>query len=44
MAGQGFVNYSKAWGHFFLPGAGGQAYDFPDPGTAPSIPDHQDRP
>jgi zinc D-Ala-D-Ala dipeptidase len=25
---QGFVNYSKAWWHFSLPGAGGEAYDF----------------
>jgi D-alanyl-D-alanine dipeptidase len=25
---QGFVNYSKAWRHFSLPGAGGEAYDF----------------
>jgi D-alanyl-D-alanine dipeptidase len=29
MARQGFVNYSKEWWHFSLPGAGGQAYDFP---------------
>jgi len=29
MAQQGFVNYSKEWGHFSLPGAGGPAYDFP---------------
>ncbi|MHC2438477.1 M15 family metallopeptidase [Bradyrhizobium sp. USDA 4451] len=29
MAGQGFVNYSKEWWHFSLPGAGGGAYDFP---------------
>ncbi|MGY3489884.1 D-alanyl-D-alanine dipeptidase [Bradyrhizobium sp. USDA 4011] len=29
MAGQGFVNYSKEWWHFSLPGAGGPAYDFP---------------
>ncbi|PAY04984.1 peptidase M15 [Bradyrhizobium sp. UFLA03-84] len=29
MAGQGFVNYSKEWWHFSLPGAGGSAYDFP---------------
>jgi D-alanyl-D-alanine dipeptidase len=29
MAKQGFVNYSKEWWHFSLPGAGGQAYDFP---------------
>jgi D-alanyl-D-alanine dipeptidase len=28
MARQGFVNYSKEWWHFSLPGAGGQAYDF----------------
>ena len=29
MAKQGFVNYSKEWWHFSLPGAGRQAYDFP---------------
>ena len=29
MARQGFANYSKEWWHFSLPGAGGQAYDFP---------------
>lgn len=29
MAQRGFVNYSKEWWHFSLPGAGGQAYDFP---------------
>jgi zinc D-Ala-D-Ala dipeptidase len=29
MRRQGFVNYSKEWWHFSLPGAGGQAYDFP---------------
>jgi len=29
MARQGFVNYSKEWWHFSLPGAGRQAYDFP---------------
>jgi zinc D-Ala-D-Ala dipeptidase len=29
MAKQGFVNYSKEWWHFSLPGAGGAAYDFP---------------
>jgi D-alanyl-D-alanine dipeptidase len=29
MALQGFVNYSKEWWHFSLPGAGGPAYDFP---------------
>jgi len=28
MAKQGFVNYSKEWWHFSLPGAGGAAYDF----------------
>lgn len=28
MSRQGFVNYSKEWWHFSLPGAGGQAYDF----------------
>jgi D-alanyl-D-alanine dipeptidase len=31
MARQGFVNYSKEWWHFSLPGAGGQAYDFSIP-------------
>lgn len=31
MGRQGFVNYSKEWWHFSLPGAGGQAYDFPIP-------------
>jgi D-alanyl-D-alanine dipeptidase len=29
MARQGFVNYSKEWWHFSVPGAGGKAYDFP---------------
>jgi zinc D-Ala-D-Ala dipeptidase len=29
MTAQGFVNYSKEWWHFSLPGAGGAAYDFP---------------
>jgi D-alanyl-D-alanine dipeptidase len=29
MARRGFVNYSKEWWHFSLPGAGAQAYDFP---------------
>lgn len=29
LAKQGFVNYSKEWWHFSLPGAGGPAYDFP---------------
>ena len=29
MRKQGFVNYSKEWWHFSLPGAGGSAYDFP---------------
>jgi zinc D-Ala-D-Ala dipeptidase len=29
MGKQGFMNYSKEWWHFSLPGAGGQAYDFP---------------
>ncbi|MBA2401527.1 MAG: M15 family metallopeptidase [Bradyrhizobium sp.] len=29
MTRQGFVNYSKEWWHFSLPGAGRQAYDFP---------------
>ena len=29
MAGQGFVNYSKEWWHFSLPGVTGPAYDFP---------------
>jgi zinc D-Ala-D-Ala dipeptidase len=28
MTRQGFVNYSKEWWHFSLPGAGGRAYDF----------------
>jgi D-alanyl-D-alanine dipeptidase len=28
MAKQGFVNYSKEWWHFSLPGTGAQAYDF----------------
>jgi D-alanyl-D-alanine dipeptidase len=28
MARQGFVNYSKEWWHFSLPGAGREAYDF----------------
>ena len=28
-ARQGFVNYSKEWWHFSLPGAAGPAYDFP---------------
>jgi D-alanyl-D-alanine dipeptidase len=27
LAQQGFVNYSKAWWHFPLPGPGGEAYD-----------------
>jgi D-alanyl-D-alanine dipeptidase len=31
MSKQGFVNYSKEWWHFSLPGAGGPAYDFPIP-------------
>jgi D-alanyl-D-alanine dipeptidase len=31
MARQGFVNYSKEWWHFSLPGGGAQAYDFPIP-------------
>jgi D-alanyl-D-alanine dipeptidase len=31
MSKQGFVNYSKEWWHFSLPGAGRQAYDFPIP-------------
>ncbi|WP_027583182.1 M15 family metallopeptidase [Bradyrhizobium sp. Ai1a-2] len=31
MARQGFVNYSKEWWHFSLPGTGGQAYDFAIP-------------
>jgi D-alanyl-D-alanine dipeptidase len=31
MAKQGFVNYSKEWWHFSLPGAAGPAYDFPIP-------------
>jgi D-alanyl-D-alanine dipeptidase len=29
MARRGFVNYSKEWWHFSLPGAGRSAYDFP---------------
>jgi D-alanyl-D-alanine dipeptidase len=29
MARQGFMNYSKEWWHFSMPGAGGPAYDFP---------------
>jgi len=29
MARQGFVNYSREWWHFSLPGADGPAYDFP---------------
>ncbi|MGO3931243.1 M15 family metallopeptidase [Rhodopseudomonas pseudopalustris] len=29
MARQGFVNFSKEWWHFSLPGVGKQAYDFP---------------
>jgi D-alanyl-D-alanine dipeptidase len=29
MGKQGFVNYSKEWWHFSMPGAGAQAYDFP---------------
>jgi zinc D-Ala-D-Ala dipeptidase len=29
MGKQGFVNYSKEWWHFSLPGAGRPAYDFP---------------
>jgi len=29
MAKQGFVNYSKEWWHFSLPGMGTVAYDFP---------------
>ncbi|WP_426442668.1 M15 family metallopeptidase [Bradyrhizobium genosp. P] len=29
MTRQGFVNYTKEWWHFSLPGAGGRAYDFP---------------
>jgi zinc D-Ala-D-Ala dipeptidase len=31
MARQGFVNYSKEWWHFSLPGTAGPAYDFPVP-------------
>jgi zinc D-Ala-D-Ala dipeptidase len=31
MARRGFVNYSKEWWHFSLPGAGSRAYDFPVP-------------
>lgn len=29
MARKGFVNFSKEWWHFSLPGVGGPAYDFP---------------
>ena len=29
MGRQGFVNYSKEWWHFSLPGVDGPAYDFP---------------
>lgn len=29
MARAGFVNFSKEWWHFSLPGAGGPAFDFP---------------
>jgi D-alanyl-D-alanine dipeptidase len=29
MASQGFINYWREWWHFYLPGAGGAAYDFP---------------
>jgi D-alanyl-D-alanine dipeptidase len=29
MAAQGFVNYWREWWHFYLPAAGGPAYDFP---------------
>jgi D-alanyl-D-alanine dipeptidase len=29
MARQGVVNYSREWWHFSLPGAGGEAFDFP---------------
>jgi D-alanyl-D-alanine dipeptidase len=29
MTRRGFVNYSKEWWHFSLPGAAGPAYDFP---------------
>jgi D-alanyl-D-alanine dipeptidase len=29
MAWRGFVNYSKKWWRFSLPGAGEPAYDFP---------------
>ncbi len=29
LARRGFVNYAKEWWHFSLPGAAGQAYDFP---------------
>ena len=29
MARRGFVNYSKEWWHFSLPGAGSRAHDFP---------------
>jgi D-alanyl-D-alanine dipeptidase len=42
MARRGFVNYSKEWWHFSLPGAGGQAYDFPI--SRGSDPRFQDQP
>jgi len=29
MRKQGFLNYFREWWHFSLPGAGGEAYDFP---------------
>ncbi|MBA7474101.1 D-alanyl-D-alanine dipeptidase [subsurface metagenome] len=29
MRKQGFMNYFREWWHFSLPGAGGEAYDFP---------------
>jgi D-alanyl-D-alanine dipeptidase len=29
MTRQGFVNYSKEWWHFSLPGSGGRSHDFP---------------
>ena len=38
MARQGFVNYSKEWWHFSLPGAAGPAYDFPIRTAPPLIP------
>jgi zinc D-Ala-D-Ala dipeptidase len=39
MARQGFVNYSKEWWHFSMPGPGGPAYDFPINRAAVDSPD-----